>query len=451
MNINALKKGLELVCHVHADVPRKLIGDSTRLRQVFVNLIGNAIKFTRQGEITVEVLLSKESRNRSSMPSAEGASKEKTKLMCIVRDTGIGIKKDVQSRIFESFTQADNSTTRRFGGTGLGLTITAKIVELMGGQIWVESELGQGSEFKFTPRFRLPEAQRPDALPPAGEKALPEKLVGQVADSLLITKRKSTGLAVRELLRDLGLKTIQQWNAMDHPGWQLEAQPALAAQPVVWVDSECFESLDQLRQWLQDSLSSSECRAVILHPADQTEAPRLQNAGIACASKPLTRDAACRALREVYAHADAQCHAAAQGKRQPRSDVSLKILLAEDVKVNQKVAVGLLKLMGHEIDVAENGREVIEMLGKQPAYDVILMDVEMPELDGIEATKIIREEEKATGAHIPILAMTAHAVREFETRCHEAGMDGFITKPFEPAVIKKRLDELGSRALANSS
>ncbi len=306
--LRAAQKGLELVFHVAADVPPLLAGDPGRLRQIIINLIGNAIKFTERGEVRVDVRL-------------DAMTADAVRLHCAVTDTGIGIPPDKQQSIFESFSQADRSTTRRFGGTGLGLAISAKLVTMMGGRIWVESEVGRGSTFHFEAQFGRVEATDAMAQGAGG--------------------RKPSGGA--------------------------------AAAPV----------------------------------------------------RPL------------------------------------EILLADDGLINQEVAVGLLEMRGHRVEVVNTGREALDALERR-SFDVVLMDLEMPDMDGLEATAVIRRQEETHGRpghpedaafparvpRVPIIAMTAHAIKGFRERCLAAGMDDFITKPIKPQEMYRAVESVVPEALA---
>jgi CheY-like chemotaxis protein/HPt (histidine-containing phosphotransfer) domain-containing protein/anti-sigma regulatory factor (Ser/Thr protein kinase) len=287
--VRAEQKGIELACRVAPIVPDALVGDAERLKRIVVNLVGNAIKFTEKGDVVLSATI--ESRSRDGVMIHFSAA-----------DTGIGIPADKQRRIFEAFGQADSSTTRKYGGTGLGLSISKQLVELMGGRIWVESEVGRGSTFHFTARFALGEA---------GRKKIPA--------------------------------------------------------------------------------------------------------------------------------APTKIRASATGRRSRGVKRPLRVLVAEDNPVNQELVVQLLTRRGHTVIVAENGREAIASLERHP-FDLVLMDVQMPEMGGLEATQAIRRKEKSAGGHIPILAMTAHAMQGDRERCLAAGMDGYLAKPIEPKVFVETIE-----------
>ena len=296
LRLRAEQKGLQFDCYISPEAPDELVGDAGRLRQILINLIGNAIKFTDQGQITVRV-------------EPEASTDEKVQLRFAVSDTGVGIPPEKQRLIFEAFLQADGSTTRQYGGTGLGLTISSRLVEIMGGQIGVESTVGEGSTFSFTVQFSRSSMMTADSAPPR-----------------------------------------QMPSPLDHP--PLHARQAL-----------------------------------------------------------------------------------------PERQRGLQILLAEDNLVNQRLAVRLLEKQGYQVTVAGTGRETLAALDRQP-FDLVLMDVQMPEMDGLEATISIRRQERATGAHLPIIAMTAHAMKGDRERCLDAGMDGYVSKPIQPTELFKVITEL---------
>jgi signal transduction histidine kinase len=324
--LRAHQKGLRLTTQVHPEVPARLTGDPGRFRQIMVNLIGNAIKFTEEGEISIEV-----------RPHATAAPPEPTigdgdvlTLHVSVRDTGIGIPPEKQRLIFEPFTQVDGSMTRKQGGTGLGLAIASQLVHLMGGQLWVESLPGKGSTFHFTARFGVPHGS-------------------------LASDAPTTAIAA----------------------------PHLAG----------------------------------LIPADS-------RAGGSIVDMPLIRD-------EVHA---------------PASE-PLRILVAEDNPVNQRLVVRLLEKRGHTVAVANTGREALAILARQPV-DLILMDVQMPEMDGLEATAAIRAQERQSHGHLPIIALTAHAMEGDQERCLAAGMDGYVSKPIKSEALFAAIAQVVSRAAA---
>jgi signal transduction histidine kinase/CheY-like chemotaxis protein len=412
--LRACEKGLELTCDVRAEVPETIVGDPTRLGQIVLNLVSNAIKFTAQGEVAVEV----------SLLSAESTTESAT-LHFVVRDTGIGVPPEKQKSIFEAFTQADASTTRRFGGTGLGLTISTRLVEMMGGRIWLESEPGSGSRFHFTARFAIGQTLLP------GATTSLEALQGV---AVLIVDDNATN---RRVLHD----AVSRWGMMPElAGTAAEALEKLhlaadGGDPyrllltdLYMPEVDGFALLEDVRR--RPELSSMGV-VVLTSAARNGDCARCRELGAAaCLTKPVRLSA----LRATLAGLLAPCGAgASSGHNGTRPAVvaaerKLCILVAEDNPVNQQVARRLLEKRGHSVVVANNGREALALLDRH-AIDLILMDVEMPEMDGFAATAAIRERERIAGGRRPIIALTAHAIKGFQERCLAGGMDGYVSKP----------------------
>ena len=413
--LRAHKKGLELIDDVRVEVPDNLLGDPGRLRQIIVNLVGNAIKFTeRGGEIVVRVQV-------DSQTDAEVC------LRFAVADTGIGIPDEKKHRLFQAFSQVDASTTRKYGGTGLGLAISSQLVEMMGGRIWVDSEAGRGSTFHFTAHF---------GWSAIGVEPLPVQPVNMQNLRVLIVDDNATN---RRILQEV----LTNWKM--RPTVVDSGPAALAALEQAWHAGQPF-ALVLLDQMMPDMDGFMVAERIQQHPAivghtvmmlssgDQRgDAVRCRELGMAAyLSKPIRQsvlwDAIVSALGtsrvtesrlpQPTAHELGPC---------PRR---MEILLAEDNAVNQKLAVRLLEKRGHAVTVAANGREAVEALERRQ-FDVVLMDVQMPELDGFEATALIRQKEVANGGHMPIIAMTAHALKEDRDRCLAAGMDGYVSKPLQ--------------------
>jgi len=408
--MRAHEKGLELACHIPPDVPDALVGDPGRLRQVIVNLVGNAIKFTERGEVVVRI-------------KTESLTDDEAVLHFAVADTGIGIPKEKQSVIFEAFSQVDSSTTRKYGGTGLGLAISSRLVEMMGGRIWVESEEGKGSTFYFTARFGLQKG--PKIQPKAVDlRNLPALVVDDNATNRAILKEMLTNWRMKPTVVSSGAEAIA---AME------QASDAGMPFPLVLLDANMedmngFAVAEQISK--NPKLAGS---TVILLTSDgnRGDAARCRELGIAAyLTKPISQsdllDAIVMSLGMAAVDRRSRPlvtrHTVRENKRK------LRILLAEDNPVNQKLAVRILEKRGHMVVVASDGRQAIDAWEAQP-FDLILMDVQMPGMGGFEATAIIREREKQTGTHIPIIAMTAHAMRGDKERCLEAGMDGYVPKP----------------------
>jgi PAS domain S-box-containing protein len=410
--VRAHGKGLELAYHFRPGVPTAVVGDRVRLRQIIVNLVGNAIKFTDRGEVVLDVAL-------------ESQADGEVELHFAVADTGIGIPEEKRAVIFDAFEQADNTTTRRFGGTGLGLAIAARLSALMGGRIWVESEVGRGSSFHFTARFALAEVL-PAAVPPAPPAAV-------CGTSVLVVDDNATNRRIlEEMLSNWGMLPTAVPGARQALETLRQAHRSGQAYHLILADASMpeidgFTLAEQVKQ--DPELGST----VILmlssmdHPGNVARCDRLGI--VSYLLKPIKQselfDAILMALGVTAVEDPGPEPPAAErpGRLRP-----LRILLAEDSLVNQKVAVSLLEREGHTVVVANNGREAIAA-AESAAYDLILMDVQMPEMDGLEATGAIRARQRQTGLHVPIIAMTAHAMQGDRERCLEAGMDQYLAKP----------------------
>jgi PAS domain S-box-containing protein len=441
--VRALQKGLELACHVPPDVPDALTGDPGRLRQVLVNLIGNAIKFTDRGEVVVEVKRlstddtddTDETERKGGRPSSSSSVPSVSsvdELLFSVRDTGIGIPKEKQALIFEAFTQADSSTTREYGGTGLGLTISQRLVEMMGGRLWIESTPGQGSTFHFTARFGLaePGAASRAVWPPEGLHDLPVLVVDDNATNRRILHEMLTNWRLRPTTADSAaeaLDLLQQAAAAGEPF-------ALVLLDAMMPELDGFALAEQIKQ--RPDLAGSVL--LMLSSAGRPEdAARCRRLGITVyLTKPVKQSELLDAILTAR-------HEATTGEaRVPAVPAPaarrLRVLLAEDNVVNQRLAVRLLEKAGHAVTVAANGREAVAALDRE-AFDVVLMDVQMPEMGGFEATAVIREREKASGRHVPIVAMTAHAMKGDRERCLLAGMDDYVSKPVRAQELHEAL------------
>ncbi len=423
LGLRAHQKGLELAGRIAPEVPDRVVGDAPRLRQVLVNLVGNAIKFTERGEVVVQV--------EKQAEEAGGVA-----LGFLVADTGIGIPRDKQALIFEAFAQADGSTTREYGGTGLGLSISAQLVELMGGRITVDSEPGRGSRFRFTARFgTAPERVRV-------ADGLPAQLRGL---RVLVVDDNATN---RHILEEV----LTQWRMQ--PTAVAGAQAALdvmeAAQragrpyPLVLLDASMpgmdgFDLAERVQQSPRLARASIMMLSSGARPGDRARCFEL---GIsAYLTKPVKQSDLMDTIVGVLGSrlSGAKKRPGTAAARPPKAGRHLRVLVAEDNVVNQQVAVGMLERAGHEATVAANGREVLALLEKG-AFDVVLMDVQMPEMDGLEATAAIRERERATGGRLPIVALTAHAMKGDAERCLEAGMDAYLAKPLQPRELAAAIE-----------
>jgi len=417
--LRAHEKGLELACHIEPDVLESLIGDPGRLRQIIVNLVGNAIKFTKHGEVLINI-------------RAESQSDREACLQFAVSDTGVGIPLKKQRAIFEAFTQADGSTTRTYGGTGLGLTISNRLVGLMGGKLDVESQEGKGSTFSFTVTFRLERAAL-DRRTSASATVLRNMRVLVVDDNATnrrILEAMLTNWQMQPVMvadGPLALKTLEEASSDGEPF------------PLVLVDGHMPE-MDGFSLAEQIKGTGSLAGAVIMmltSGAQAGDAARCRELGVAAyLTKPIRQShllAAILNLMGTVPGPERPSFVVAQGA--PLGNARrLRILLAEDNVVNQMLASRMLAKAGHAVEVARNGREALSLLrhqteaGKRP-FDLALMDIQMPEMDGFEATAAIRAEEQLTGRHLQIIAMTAHAMKGDRERCLEAGMDGYVSKP----------------------
>jgi len=414
------KKPLELTARMSPKVPRTLIGDPTRLRQLIVNLVGNAIKFTEKGYILLDTEL-------------DDLSGGEVRLHICVSDTGIGIPLDKQQTIFESFAQVDGSTTRRFGGTGLGLTISRQLVELMGGRIWVESEMGVGSRFHFTCNFELGTAAAPDEEQIAAQ-ILPGMnilIVDNYVENRKILAEMAANWGMRPTLADSGATALFQLEA---------ARVAGRPFPIVLLDGSMPE-IDgfQVMRRIQSNPGLAGAVIMLLSPKSLlVDTARCLELGVRRSlTKPVgdceLLDAILFVLGFGAAEASPPKPAPGPGRELPPAH-PLNILLSEDNPVNQKLAIRLLEKAGHRVTLAGTGREALAAWEKAgaPGFDIVLMDIQMPEMDGMEATTEIRNREKSSGKHVPILAMTAHAMRGDRERCLAGGMDGYISKPIHP-------------------
>ncbi|MBS0210181.1 MAG: response regulator [Planctomycetes bacterium] len=439
--LRAYGKGLELACRVPADVPDALVGDAGRLRQVIINLVGNAVKFTERGEIVVTV---ERSAVAASSAGAEVSPRENglgsrlpgptVELHVAVADTGIGIAADKQPQLFQAFTQADASTTRKYGGTGLGLAISRQLVEMMGGRMWVDSTPGVGSTFHFTVRFGVQTDARPKHQVDWDDiRDLPVLVVDDNATNRRI---------LVEVLKQWGLRPLAVDGAEQALSELRHAAEHGHAYPLVLVDCmmpgmDGFALGEQVKQNPQLAQATLMMLSSALQPEYRTRSRSLGFA--AYLNKPIKQsellDTIMNNLRGAHL---SRRPAAAPLEFQPRRP--LRVLLAEDSLVNQKLAVRLMEKWGHQIVVANTGREALDA-HEQQRFDLVLMDVQMPELDGFEATAALRQREQATGQHVPVIAMTAHAMKGDRERCLEAGMDAYVSKPIRPQELFDVIEE----------
>jgi CheY-like chemotaxis protein/signal transduction histidine kinase/HPt (histidine-containing phosphotransfer) domain-containing protein len=430
--LRAQSKGLELACHVAADVPDAVIGDPSRLRQVLMNLVGNAVKFTEKGEVVVRV---------ARAASWDGGAE----LIFSVQDTGIGIPAEKQATVFEAFTQADGSTTRKYGGTGLGLTISTKLVALMGGRLWVESVMGQGSTFHFQVRLGLQAGH--------GEVPQPEAMIDLAGIRVLVVDDNRTNQWIlEEILSHWGLRTTAVGTG--EAGIRAAADARRGGDPyrIVLLDGNMpgmdgFEVAARLRAEEPGRPAS----VILLTSAGRRgDAARCRDLGISgYITKPVNQSDLLDALMSILGtgHAEAAPRQPLVTRHSIREERRrLRILLAEDNAVNRRVAVGLLEKRGYEVLTATNGREALATLEREQV-DAVLMDVQMPEIGGLEATAAIRERERKSGGHLPIIAMTAHAMKGDRERCLAAGMDDYVSKPVRPSDLYAALERAVPRSV----
>jgi two-component system, sensor histidine kinase and response regulator len=432
LSLRAHQKGLELAFEIEPNVPDALIGDPGRLRQIILNLVGNAIKFTEQGEVVLSVQLLTHVGNE-------------LELHFTVSDTGIGISAEKQSEIFDAFKQADGSMTRKYGGTGLGLTISSRLVELMGGRIWVESELGEGSRFHFTTNFKLQTSATRTVVPrdPATLRDMRVLVVDDNATNRQILVKMLNSWGMVPTVSESGAKAMVTLT---------ESKGIGRTYSLILLDAQMPE-MDgfALAEYIKRHPSFRSATIMMLSSAGQRgDAMRCRELGVAAyLTKPIRQTELMDAiLSALGTRARTETRPALVTRRTlHESQNRLRVLLAEDNAVNQLVALRLLERFGHAVTLAANGKKALEALEKD-RYDVVLMDVQMPEMNGWEATRAIREKERVAGGRIPIIAMTAHAMKGDDERCYAAGMDDYLTKPIRTEELMAVLEKVGARKLA---
>ncbi len=423
--VRAYQKGLEVICDVAPGVPETLIGDPVRLMQIVVNLIGNAIKFTDSGEIVLRV-------------TKEGAQQKGAGLQFTVSDTGVGIPEDKQKQIFEAFTQADGSCTRKYGGTGLGLSISSQLVAMMGGKIWVESVAGRGSSFSFTASFGVADQENTDhsRLDLRGRRVL-------VVDDNATNTRVLQGL-----LNNWGADTVVVYDAAAAFEEVQRNQRKGTPFSLILLDAEMpGTSGTALAERMSQHPELTSTIVMMLNPAgDLAGAARCRELGVKShLMKPASQLELIAAIDRALTPLAEERRGDRQASlpRQEEKSTSLKILLVEDNRVNQTVGRRLLEKRGHVVTTAGNGREALEILDQMNwEVGLVLMDVQMPEMDGYQATGIIREREKRLGIHLPVIALTAHALEGTREICLKAGMDDYLTKPIQSNKLFELIDAL---------
>jgi len=420
------QKGLELAYQIEAEVPIALRGDPGRLRQTIINLVGNAIKFTEKGEVIVKV-------------HKESSAADEIGLHFTVTDTGIGIPPEKLPTIFDAFVQADSSTTRKYGGSGLGLTISRRLVEMMGGRIWAESEIGKGSAFHFTSRFSL-------------DRASPTKIAAREVEQLqglpvLVIDDNATNRRILDgMLRHWKMRPSLAEGGEAGLEIMERAKASGETFPLIVLDSQMpdMDGFAVAERVKADPALAGATIMMLTSAGQRGDAARCRQLGIAAyLIKPI------RHWELLEAILDALGMAAREGVERPlvtrhwlrEKRPRLRVLLAEDNAINRQLAVQLLTKRGHTVATAANGREVLAALQKE-SYDAVLMDVQMPEMDGVTATHLIREGERGTVRHLPIIAMTAHAMKGDREKCLEAGMDDYIAKPIMPTELYDALESV---------
>jgi two-component system, sensor histidine kinase and response regulator len=420
---------------VAPDVPEVVRGDASRLRQIVVNLVGNAIKFTSAGEVALKV-------------QARDTQGEHRLLHFTVSDTGIGIPLEKQKLIFEPFTQADTSTTRKYVGTGLGLSISTHLVRMMDGEIWVERELGQGTRFHFTARLGVAHGQAIKV----GTIAPPEML-RDVRVLVVDDNRTNRGILegmlkrweMKPTLVEGGEDALLQLSAAREAG-----QPfGLIVTDMHMPAMDGFDLVEQIRQ--KPELATATIM-MLTSAGHRGDAARCHQLGVAAyLLKPIRQSELREAIARVLGAKEQEgtipliTRFSLQDAREPAA--SLSVLLAEDNAVNQRLAARLLERRGHRVVVAANGQEAIAALEKDN-FDLVLMDVQMPEMDGLEATAAIRNKEKTSGNHQVVIALTAHAMKGDQERCLAVGMDGYLSKPIRTPELDAILDTYVARGTA---
>jgi CheY-like chemotaxis protein len=420
--LRADEKGLELLCEISPEVPAFVTGDPGRLRQVILNLIGNAVKFTEKGEVVLKV--------ESQLLEDNGST-----VHFMVSDTGIGIKPEKLDTIFESFSQADTSTTREFGGTGLGLTISRRLVEMMGGRIWVNSAPGKGSCFHFTARLATSDVapfEQPKSIVPSilvGVKVL-------IVDDNRTNRRILEGLVTRWGMLSTAASDGEQALVLYTAAAANDDPFRLILTDMHMPKMDGFSLVERLKH---DPIVCTSTIMMLTSGGQSGDAKRCEELGIAAyLLKPVRqnelREAIARVLSARESSETSPLITRYTLRDKAHTGKTLKILLAEDNPVNQKLARRMLEKRNHTVTVVGNGREALAAL-ENHSYDLVLMDMQMPEMDGFVATSKLRDQEKLTGKHQPVIAMTALAMNGDKERCMASGMDGYISKPIRPQEL----------------
>jgi PAS domain S-box-containing protein len=429
--VRASQKALELACHAPSAVPQHLVGDPARLRQVLINLVGNAIKFTEQGEVVVRV-------------EPEWQTEDEVALHFSVRDTGIGISADRLQQIFEPFRQGDSSTTRRFGGTGLGLTISAQLIELMHGKIWVQSKLGKGSTFHFSLRLKLQaESLAPPATIDVGElKGTRVLVVDDNATNRLILKEYLLGWGMQPTLAENAERALTELRNAAARGRPF----TLVLSDAIMPGTDGFGLAERISQ--ESALGVA--TIMMLSSADRPGAlARCRQLGVAAyLTKPVSPDELQSAILEARGTKSGKRPCRGQPEEAAAPPLGLRVLVADDNEANRFLATTVLEKRGHHVLAVDSGQEALSAV-ERDRFDVAVMDVQMPEMDGFAATEAIRESEQQTGDHLPIVAMTAYAMKGDRERCLAAGMDAYLAKPIRASELQAVVESLGSASIGD--
>ena len=428
--LRASEKGLELACHVRTDVPGALLGDAGRLRQVLLNVLGNAVKFTAKGEVVLDV-------------SVEATGQESATLHFAVRDTGIGIAPEKQQQIFQAFTQADVSTTRRYGGTGLGLAIAARLVELMNGRMWVESVLGRGSTFHFTAVFA-------HVIGPAVAREPRRSSTLHGLRVLVVDDNATNRRILEEMLASWQMKPTVVADAAAALDVMRRASPTRSRFDVVIADCQMpdVDGFTLAREIKRDRHLQTTPVVMLTSAGRRDDIARCRRIGIErYLMKPVTHSDLLDGLTTLFAADVSRIKSPSERPASARpTRRALRVLIAEDNLVNRKLVTKLLQKRGHKIKAVEDGRAAVEAVdasGPAP-FDVVLMDLQMPAMSGFEATQAIRDREGARGVRLPIIALTAHAMQGDRERCLDAGMDGYLSKPINVDELIATVEQAGS-------
>jgi two-component system, sensor histidine kinase and response regulator len=434
LSLLADEKGLELLCDVDEKVPEAVRGDPGRLRQIVVNLVGNAIKFTQKGEVELKAELETQ---------GDGCHV----IHFTVSDTGIGIASDKLTSIFDPFSQADVSTTRKHGGTGLGLTISTRLAEIMGGRIWVHSEPGHRTQFHFT--ARLLSAVSLNSLPNAASPEILARAKILIVDDNRTNRRILEGMLARRTMRFHSVEGGEEALAELDSACKEGKPYTLIVTDVLMPKMDGFDLVQEIRK--RRELSSSATIMMLTSLGQRGDAKRCRELGVsAYLVKPIRQSELYEAIGRVLGSAWPQGSDPLITRHSLREEARplprLRVLLAEDNGINQRVVSRLLEKRGHTVVIASTGRQAVDALEKE-GYDLVLMDVQMPEMDGLEATAAIRDRERATGHHQYIVALTAHAVKGDQERCLAAKMDGYLSKPIQSEDLEEVLKNCVTRRI----